>query len=81
LTGVKEFIARWKPSGGSEHANYQLFVIELTELLGLERPFPANDDDSNDHYRFERPVTKAHRPWRAGNYRLGRYNAQSAQSG
>jgi hypothetical protein len=57
---IGEFIARWKPSGGSEHANYQLFVIELTELLGLERPFPATDDDSNDHYRFERPVTFAH---------------------
>lgn len=59
-TQIGEFIARWKPSGGSEHANYQLFVIELTELLGLERPFPATDDDSNDHYRFERPVTFAH---------------------
>lgn len=57
---IGEFIARWKPSGGSEHANYQLFVIELTELLGLERPFPATDDDANDHYRFERPVTFAH---------------------
>jgi len=59
-TQIGEFIARWKPSGGSEHANYQLFVIELTELLGLERPFPATDDDANDHYRFERPVTFAH---------------------
>lgn len=57
---ISEFIARWKPSGGSEHANYQLFIIELTELLGLERPFPATDDDANDHYRFERPVTFAH---------------------
>jgi hypothetical protein len=35
---IGEFIARWKSSGGSEHANYQLFIIELTELLGLERP-------------------------------------------
>lgn len=57
---IDDFIARWKPSGGSEHANYQLFVIELTELLGLERPFPATDDDANDNYRFERPVTFAH---------------------
>jgi hypothetical protein len=57
---IGEFIARWKSSGGSEHANYQLFIIELTELLGLERPFPATDDDANDHYRFERPVTFAH---------------------
>jgi hypothetical protein len=53
---IDAFIARWKDTGGSEHANYQLFVIELTELLGLDRPNPATDDDSNDHYRFERPV-------------------------
>ena len=57
---IDEFISRWKTSGGSEHANYQLFVIELTELLGVDRPNPATDDDSNDHYRFERPVTFAH---------------------
>ena len=57
---IDEFISRWKNSGGSEHANYQLFVIELTELLGVDRPNPATDDDSNDHYRFERPVTFAH---------------------
>ena len=57
---INEFIARWKPSGGSEQANYQLFVIELTDMLGLDRPFPATDDDANDHYRFERPVTFTH---------------------
>ena len=57
---IDQFICRWKKSGGSEHANYQLFVIELTELLGVDRPDPATDDDSNDHYRFERPVTFAH---------------------
>jgi len=56
---VEEFITRWKSTGGSEHANYQLFVIELTELLAVDRPNPATDDDSNDHYRFERPVTFA----------------------
>ena len=56
-TQIDEFIERWKSSGGSERANYQPFVIGLTELLGLEHPFPATDDDTNDHYRFERPVT------------------------
>lgn len=83
MTGVKEFIARWKSSGGSEHANYQLFVIELTELLGLERPFPANDDDSNDHYRFERPVTFAHTHKRSTGfvdvYRSGHFILETKQ--
>ncbi|MEO1378751.1 MAG: DNA methyltransferase [Pseudomonadota bacterium] len=80
---IGEFIARWKPSGGSEHANYQLFVIELTELLGLERPFPATDDDANDHYRFERPVTFAHTHKRSTGfvdvYRAGHFVLETKQ--
>ncbi|WP_320196527.1 class I SAM-dependent DNA methyltransferase (plasmid) [Agrobacterium rosae] len=56
---IDEFVVRWKSTGGSEHANYQLFVIELADLLGVDRPNPATDDDINDHYRFERPVTFA----------------------
>ena len=80
---IGEFIARWKPSGGSEHANYQLFVIELTELLGLDRPNPATDDDSNDHYRFERPVTFAHTHKRSTGfvdvYRAGHFILETKQ--
>jgi len=57
---IDQFIDRWKASGGSEHANYQIFLAELTDLLRLERPNPATDDDTNDHYRFERPVTFTH---------------------
>jgi hypothetical protein len=49
---IGELIARWKPSGGSERTNYQLLVIELTEMLGLERLFPATDDDVNDNQLF-----------------------------
>ena len=80
---IDEFISRWKNSGGSEHANYQLFVIELTELLGVDRPNPATDDDSNDHYRFERPVTFAHTHKRTtgfiGVYRSGHFVLETKQ--
>lgn len=80
---VEEFIARWKDTGGSEHANYQLFVIELTELLGVDRPNPATDDDSNDHYRFERPVTFAHTHKRTTGfidaYRAGHFVLETKQ--
>ena len=80
---VDKFIARWKPSGGSEHANYQLFVIELTELLGLQRPFPATDDDENDHYRFERPVTFTYTRKRSSGfidvYRAGHFVLETKQ--
>ncbi|MFA8387524.1 MAG: class I SAM-dependent DNA methyltransferase [Pelagibaca sp.] len=82
-TKIDEFIARWKDTGGSEHANYQLFVIELTELLGLDRPNPATDDDSNDHYRFERPVTFAHTHKRTTGfidaYRAGHFVLETKQ--
>ena len=80
---IDAFNARWKDTGGSEHANYQLFVIELTELLGLDRPNPATDDDSNDHYRFERPVTFAHTHKRTTGfidaYRAGHFVLETKQ--
>lgn len=57
---IGDFVERWKSSGGSEHANYQLFLVELVDALGLPRPNPVTDDDLNDHYRFERPVKFTH---------------------
>ncbi|MCK0140023.1 type IIL restriction-modification enzyme MmeI [Aliiroseovarius sp. F47248L] len=56
---ISEFIERWKQSGGSERANYGLFLNDLTEALGLEKPLPVTDTDQNDHYRLERPVASA----------------------
>lgn len=53
---ISEFIKRWSKSGGSERANYALFLTELTEVLGVDKPLPATDTSENDHYRLERPV-------------------------
>ena len=50
------FIARWQRAGGSERANYQLFLTELCEVLGLPRPDPAGDDTRDNAYVFERRV-------------------------
>ncbi|MEW5972460.1 MAG: DNA methyltransferase [Pseudomonadota bacterium] len=50
------FIARWQAANGPERANYQLFLTELTELLGLPRPEPASDDTRDNGYVFERRV-------------------------
>jgi hypothetical protein len=50
------FIERWQRSAASERANYQLFLIELCDVLGLERPRPATGDPEQDEYVFERPV-------------------------
>ena len=58
-------------------------MIELTELLNLERPFPATDDDANDHYRFERPVTFTHAHRRSTGfvdvYRAGHFILETKQ--
>ena len=51
------FIARWQGSGGAERANYGLFLPELCDVLGVERPHAATG--SRGDYRFERPVGAA----------------------
>ena len=57
---IESFIERWSQSGGSERANFQQFLIELTQLLDVPAPKPATADAQNDDYRFERPVTFIH---------------------
>jgi len=55
-TGVEAFIDRWRPSGGSERANYQLFLSELCDLVGVVKPGVATSEAKGDPYCFERPV-------------------------
>jgi len=57
---VDRFIARWQSAGGSERANYQLFVHELCTLLNLPTPDPAREDTRDNAYVFERRVTFHH---------------------
>lgn len=59
-SAIAAFIARWRQASGSERANYQLFLTELTEALGLPRPQPARDDSLDNAYVFERRVEIAH---------------------
>ena len=35
---IGAFIARWKASGAAERANYQLYLSELCDVLGVPRP-------------------------------------------
>ena len=53
---VETFIDRWSPSGGAERSNYQMFLIELCELVGAPSPEPAVPDESQNAYVFERTV-------------------------
>jgi hypothetical protein len=53
---TEAFINRWKQGGGTERANYQLFLMELCELLQLPKADPAGDDTRDNAYVFERRV-------------------------
>jgi hypothetical protein len=59
-TAVEDFIARWQAAGGSERANYQLFLNELTVLLGVEQPHPQTQDARDHAYVYERRVIFRH---------------------
>jgi hypothetical protein len=50
------FIARWERAGGTERANYQLFLTELFTLPALPLPDPAREDNQDNAYVFERRV-------------------------
>ena len=57
---IDQFLARWRNAGGSERANYQLFIADLCELLGVDKPQPASEDTRDNAYVFERRVVFHH---------------------
>lgn len=59
-TTISAFIRRWEASGAAERANYQLFLSELCDILGVPRPEPTRPGDRDNSYVFERSVTFRH---------------------
>lgn len=57
---VEAFIAKWAASSGAERANYQLFLVDLCHLLGVDEPHPAVQENHLNDYVFERTVTFKH---------------------
>ncbi len=55
---LDRFIERWNKAAASERANYQLFLSELCDVLGVPRPDPATGRTDADRYVFEKPVTR-----------------------
>ncbi len=53
---IEAFIGRWEKSGGSELANFQPFANELCDLLGVQKPDPAQEEVECNDYVFERRV-------------------------
>lgn len=83
--GVESFIARWKPSQAAERANYQLFLSELCDVIGVSRPNPTTKDPDKDAYVFERDVEFRHEdgsksPGRIDLYKRGAFVLEAKQS-
>lgn len=57
---IDTFLARWRGAGGSERANYQLFIADLCALLGVDQPQPAGEDTRDNAYVFERRIVFHH---------------------
>ncbi|HJV25331.1 MAG TPA: DNA methyltransferase [Aromatoleum sp.] len=85
-TAVDPFILRWQKAGGSERANYQLFLTELCALLDLPQPEPAGDDTRDNAYVFERRVVMRRPDGSSNNgfidlYRRGAFVLEAKQTG
>lgn len=60
MAGIQQFIERWQKSSAAERSNFQPFMQELCEELGLPRPNPATENEADNDYVFERTVVFRH---------------------
>lgn len=83
---VESFISRWTArEGGAERANYQMFLSELCDVLGVPRPEPAGAERGGNDYVFERAVRPrasdgATAPKRIDLYKKGAFILEAKQS-
>ena len=73
MPDLQAFIDRWKASRASERANFQLFIAELCDELGLPHPEPATDVTAHNDYVFERNVTFSEGDGQASTGRIDLY--------
>ncbi len=78
VAAAQVFIDKWKGVAASELSTSQSFLIDLCELLGVDRPHPTPEQD----YMFERPLTFQHAdgstsPGRVDLYRRGAFVLES----
>lgn len=57
---ITAFISRWSSSGAAERANYQMFLSELCDIIGVPRPDPTAADTTKNLYVFDRAITRTH---------------------
>lgn len=59
-TTLDDLIAEATASGGSERANYQLFISGLCDVLGVPRPAMSQETNARNDYVFERSLDYRH---------------------
>ena len=59
-TTLDDLIAEATASGGSERANYQLFISGLCDVLGVSRPAMSQETNARNDYVFERSLDYRH---------------------
>lgn len=57
---LAQLIADAKASGGSERANYQIFITRLCHALGVPQPAMSTEQNRFNDYVFERRVDFKH---------------------
>lgn len=60
INEFQKFVEVAKKSGGSELANYQLFIERLCVLLGVAGPDLAEEENARNDYVFERRIDFKH---------------------
>lgn len=68
MADIEAFIERWKKSGAAERSNFQPFMQELCDLLGVPRPDPATPNEDENNYVFERRVTPPYEEGETSSY-------------
>lgn len=56
---LQAFLTKWEASGAAERANAQLFLAELCDVLGVDRPEPKTPDERANAYVFEKALVTA----------------------
>ena len=83
---VESFVGRWTArEGGAERANYQMFLSEFCDVVGVARPEPAGAERRHNDYVFERAVRPresdgGHAPKRIDLYKRDCFILEAKQS-
>ncbi|MBP5988223.1 MAG: hypothetical protein KA538_13655 [Azonexus sp.] len=63
---IDTFLARWRAAGGSERANYQLFIADLCAQVEVTTPKPACEDTRESAASGSANVSRANVKPRSG---------------